>query len=67
MLVDNLRDKGKECFVHTREHFLDPEQQELLLQKGVICYSYLEEFERFLEKQLPAREKFFNDIGQNKF
>ena len=64
VLADNLRDKGKECFVHTREHFPDPEQQELLLQKGVFCYSYLDDFERFLEKQLPTREKFFNDIGQ---
>ena len=51
-LAENLKKSGEEKFVHTRRHF--NEHFDLVTRKGVYCYSYMDSFERFDEKQLPS-------------
>ena len=61
VLAQNVRDKGKDCFVHTLKHS-NPTQQDLLLQNGMFCYLYLDNFNKFYEDSLPPRECFDNDL-----
>ena len=46
VLAKNLKEKGKECFVHTLKH-TDSANYELLLRKGVFCYTYFDNFCKF--------------------
>lgn len=47
-----------------REHFrnLNEEQIQLLLEKGIYPYSYMDSFEKFNETALPHKTLFFNDL-----
>ena len=55
-------------FPHLKEHFPqvwsfnNPEDIELLCQKGVYPYSYIKNFEVFEERRLPSKEAFKNDL-----
>ena len=62
VLTENLLTSGIDKFEHTRRVFRNDEQFELVLQKGVCPYSYIDSFERFSETQLPPKEAFFNDL-----
>ena len=53
-LVKNLLDKD---FKYLIEEF-DSEYLELLKQKGAYPYEYMNSFERFNEKKLPAKNFF---------
>ena len=55
-LVKNLSD---EDFKYLVEEF-GSENLELLKQKGAYPYEYMNSFERFKEKKLPARKYFFS-------
>ena len=62
-LSSNLSD---DAFFHTREAFPNLEQFRLIKRKGVYPYDYMDSFERFSEKSLPAREDFYsilNDVN----
>ena len=63
VLTKNLKEKGKDCFVHTLKH-TDSANYELLLRKGVFCYTYLDNFSKFEEPRLPPRVCFMNDLDQ---
>ena len=54
--VKNLSDEGSKYLV---EEF-GSENLELLKQKGAYPYEYMNSFERFKEKKLPARKYFFS-------
>ena len=47
--AQNLRDKGKDSFAYTLKHS-DPTKQDLLLQKGVFCYAYLDDFRNSMKR-----------------
>ena len=49
--------------MHTPEH-TDPAKEDLLLHKGVFCYTYVDDFCKFKEGRLPPRECFVNDLDQ---
>ena len=63
VLPKNLKEKGKDCFVYTLKH-TDSANYELLLCKGVFCYTYLHHFCNFEEPRLPPCECFMNDLNQ---
>ena len=64
VLATALRDKGSGSFHYTSKDIADEQKRDLLLRKGVFCYSYLDDTKKFDERRLPAREKFFNDLEQ---
>ena len=51
-LSSNLSD---DAFIYTREAFPNLEQFQLIKQKGVYPYDYMDSFQRFSERSLPAR------------
>ena len=62
-LSNNLSD---DAFFYTREAFPNDEEFSLIKRKGVYPYDYMDSFQRFSEKSLPAREDFYsilNDSG----
>ena len=61
-LVKNLSD---EDFKYLVEEF-DSENLELLKQKDAYPYEYMNSFERFNEKKLPARKYFFSSTKKGK-
>ena len=61
-LVKNLSD---EDFKYLVEEF-GSENLELLKQKGVYPYEYMNSFERFDEEKLPARKDFYSSIKDGK-
>ena len=64
-LAKNLRDKGKHAFKYVNMHIQGAKKRELLLKKGVFCYSYLDNINRFKEGPgLPKIENFFNELEQ---
>ena len=64
ILAMALRDKGSGSFHYTSKDIADEQKRDLLLRKGVFCYSYLDDTKKFDERRLPAWEKFFNDLEQ---
>ena len=54
----------RDRFEHVTEHFHDQPLQtmELLMQKGVFCYDYVDNVDRLDENQLPTKEKFFSKL-----
>ena len=73
-LVANLKAKAKKenndkgLFASTWRYFKDkwghlPETAfQMLTRKGVYPYSYMDSYEKFDEKCLPAKENFYNDL-----
>ena len=61
--VKNLKASGMENFKNLKRAFGNHESTlELLTRKGVYPYDYMDGFERFKERQLPDREKFYNKL-----
>ena len=61
-LSETLKNAGVDKFKHTRRVFENDKQFELMLQKGIYPYTYMDSFDRFSETQLPPKEAFFNDL-----
>ena len=54
---------SREELMHTRESFTDANQFDLVQQKGVYPYDYMDSFNRFSETLLPPRNGFFNRLN----
>ncbi|HJY23112.1 MAG TPA: DNA polymerase, partial [Hanamia sp.] len=56
-------------FVETSRNFasvaLEEESLKLLMQKGVFPYSYVSSFEKLEERELPCREKFYDELNKS--
>ena len=50
----------------SNKNFKNSENLELLKQKDACCYEYMNSFERFIEKKLPARKYFFSSTKKGK-
>ena len=50
----------------SNKNFKNSENLELLKQKDACCYEYMNSFERFNEKKLPARKYFFSSTKKGK-
>ena len=59
-LVANLAKEGVNKFPSLSQHFPDSTQLELLMRKGVYCYSFMDQFKKFDLPSLPSRDDFFN-------
>lgn len=59
-LVQDLKSKGTEFFGCLRSQY--PQDYPLLLGKNPMCYDYLDNFSRYDEPELPARESFYNRL-----
>jgi len=64
-LSSNLLKDGKKEFVHTLNNNkeLSDDKIDLLLQKGVYPYEYMNSNERFDEEQLPPIEAFYSTLN----
>ena len=64
-LVQNLKASGLENFKYLKRHQLRNHQTtlDLLTRKGVYPYDYIDSFDRFKERQLPSKEKFYNKLN----
>ena len=60
-LVSNLLLSGVDNFKAMHNHF-DKKLVEPLLAKGIFPYSYISDFNKFKEEQLPPIECFYNDM-----
>ena len=49
-------------FPNLKSHFSNQEEIDLLSQKGIYPYDYMNSFERFKETQLPSKESFYNEF-----
>ena len=59
-LVNNLAQDGMQAFTHFQSEM--KEHSNLLLRKGVYCYEYMSDWERFDEPRLPPRDKFYSSL-----
>ena len=57
-------DRPKDKFKYTSEVFKKA-KLELMTQKGVYPYDYMDSFERFNETQLPRKDDFFSQLTQD--
>jgi hypothetical protein len=55
--------KGKHKFTHSIAHCKDPAKVDLLLQKGVYPYDYMNCWERFEETALPSKDEFYSKLN----
>ena len=56
-LAGNLSEEG---FIYTGEYFTDERQFQLMKEKGVYPYDYMDSFSKFNDTQLPRREDFYS-------
>ena len=54
---------SREELMYTRESFTNANQFDLVRQKGVYPYDYMDSFNRFSETQLPPKNGFFNRLN----
>lgn len=64
-LVETLKKDGMDKFVHTRRHFQDEKQFNLITRKGVYPYEYMDSKEKFTETQLPPIEAFYSKLNDS--
>ena len=50
-------------FIYMGMEYTDPAHLQLLQQKGVYCYDYIDDFDRFEETSLPDKEDFYNKLN----
>ena len=68
-LVKSLANNGRHNFTHLHRTLghVNPdatdEMLQMLEQKGVFCYDYIDKHERLLETKLPPREQFYNRLS----
>ncbi|KAK3104974.1 hypothetical protein FSP39_014438 [Pinctada imbricata] len=55
-------DGGLEHFHQLRDEFPNPNQSNLLLQKGVYCYEYVDSPEKFNRTTLPPIDSFYSHL-----
>ena len=70
-LVSNLR-KGcntprllRSAFPNSAKHFTDDEQLELMTQKGIYPYDFIDSYDKLNVKTLPSREAFYSKLYGN--
>lgn len=56
---------GKSKFKHSIHHCKDKDHVDLLLQKGVYPYDYMDSWERFDETCLPPIEEFYSQLNDS--
>ena len=61
-LVENLVSKGLEHFHIVKSVIRNKEQQNLMFQKGVFPYSYMESLDVLNDTQLPSKEQFDSEL-----
>lgn len=61
-LVKNLKSSGEHYFVEFNNHCKSQQERDLLLQKGIYPYSFCTDASKFLTKELPPKQEFYNTI-----
>ena len=66
ILSHNLLDKGPEYFYYTNENLIkgNMELNNLVFQKGVMCYSHINNIKVLAETELPPPKAFYNELKQ---
>lgn len=60
--VKNLKSSGEHYFVEFNNHFKSQQERDLLLQKRIYPYSFCTDASKFLTKELPPKQEFYNTI-----
>ena len=60
-LVSNLAKEGDGKF-HALKRYIEESKVPLLLRKGVYSYDYMDNMNKFQERQLPPKEAFFSRL-----
>ncbi|XP_071056220.1 uncharacterized protein [Onthophagus taurus] len=60
-LVSNLK---SEQLIHTKSHFPNLDQFELVTRKGIYPYDYIDNFDKFNETCLPEKHHFFSMLAK---
>ena len=55
--------KSTDSFPVMQKIVLEENKRQLLQKKGIYPYEYMDSFERFDEKQLPEKEKFYSSLS----
>ena len=63
-LAKNLLKDGKQNFKHTLKGNFTDEQSDLILQKGIYPYEYMDDFSRFDECKLPSMKNFYSCLNE---
>ena len=58
-LVSNIKN-----FLNLKSYFSNQEEIDLLPQKGIYPYDFMDSFEKFKETQLPSRESFYGKMNK---
>jgi hypothetical protein len=60
-LITNLKSKGGQHFKYTSSYF-GKENMDIICQKNVFCYDYIDNISKLNDKRLPPIECFFNSL-----
>ena len=61
-LAELLEKKNVKDFKETKKYFPDKKLFPYVVRKGVMCYDYLDSWEKLEEKELPPRDAFYNSL-----
>ena len=62
VLTKNLKDSDVNKFKHTMKYFKDQKKFNLITQKGVCPYDYLDSLDKVNNKKLPSIEDFYSKL-----
>ena len=62
-LTSNLKKTGIQYFKNTSRFFNDPNELDLITQKGVCPYDFMNSFDKFDYPSLPTREEFYSKLN----
>ena len=69
-LTDNLRkdcktiEEKRNVFKNTSKHFTNDNEFDLMIQKGVYPYDYIDSFDKLNETKLPERREFYSILNK---
>ena len=63
-LAKNLKTKGVSRFKYAKQFFKE-KYIDYLVEKGIMCYSYITSEEVFLETKLPTKEQFYDLLTES--
>jgi hypothetical protein len=71
-LAENIKkecvdsNKLKACFPNLSEHFSDIEKLDLMTQKGIYPYEYVNDYSKLLQTKLPPIDRFYSKLNKER-
>ena len=61
-LANLLSENGTTDFIQTKKYIKKKELLPYVIRKGVMCYDYIDSWEKLKEKKLPNKNEFYNKL-----